>query len=150
MVSLLTLTILVLAYQLRIFEIVYYRHLEKIDFDSFFQSVWVIVITICTIGFGDLVPFSSFGRVIIMITSFWGAFIISLFIVVAANTFNLSRNQQKAMHHLFLTRKAAASITAALRYNLELNKLKNISSLGKDTSGDNSRHSFYKESGVNI
>ena len=28
------------------------------------------------------------------------------------------------MHHLFLTRKAAASIIAALRYNLELKKIK--------------------------
>jgi hypothetical protein len=28
------------------------------------------------------------------------------------------------MHHLFLTRKAAASIIAALRYNLELKKIR--------------------------
>jgi len=88
-ISLLTLSTLVLAYQLRIFEIVYYRNLNLVDFDSFFQSVWVIVITICTVGYGDLVPFSSIGRVIIMMTSFWGAFIISLVIVVAANLFNL-------------------------------------------------------------
>jgi hypothetical protein len=83
------LSTLVLAYQLRIFEIVYYRNLNLVDFDSFFQSVWVIVITICTVGYGDLVPFSIIGRIIIMITSFWGAFIISLVIVVAANLFNL-------------------------------------------------------------
>jgi hypothetical protein len=78
------------------------------------------------VGFGDLVPFSTIGRIIIMITSFWGAFIISLVIIVCANFFNLSRNQKKAMHHLFLTRKAAASITAALRYNVELSKMQDI------------------------
>jgi hypothetical protein len=76
----------------RIFEIVYYRNLNLIDFDSYFQAVWVIVVTICTVGFGDLVPFSNIGRIIIMITAFWGAFIISLVIVVAVNLFNLSRN----------------------------------------------------------
>lgn len=115
----------VLSYQLRIFEIIYYRQLGLIDFDQYFQSVWVIIITICTVGFGDLVPFSPIGRIIIIITSFWGAFIISLLIVVAANLFNLSSNQKKAMHHLFLTRKASLSIISALRYNLYVKKLEN-------------------------
>jgi hypothetical protein len=86
--------------------------------------VWVIIITICTVGFGDLVPFSPIGRIIIIITSFWGAFIM-LLIVVAANLFNLSSNQKKAMHHLFLTRKASLSIISALRYNLYVKKLEN-------------------------
>lgn len=113
----------VFSYQLRIFEIIYYRQLGLIDFDQFFQSVWVIIITICTIGFGDLVPFSPIGRVIIMVTSFWGAFIVSLFIIVGANMINLNSNQKKAIHHLFLTRKAVFTITAALRYNQYLNKL---------------------------
>ena len=114
----------VLSYQLRIFEIIYYRQLGLIDFDQYFQSVWVIIITICTVGFGDLVPFSPIGRIIIIITSFWGAFIM-LLIVVAANLFNLSSNQKKAMHHLFLTRKASLSIISALRYNLYVKKLEN-------------------------
>jgi hypothetical protein len=76
------------------------------------------------VGFGDLVPFTTMGRLIIILTSFWGAFIISLFIVVAGNLFNMTRNQKEAMHDLFLTRIAAASITAALRYNVEVKKLR--------------------------
>ncbi len=83
---------LVLAYQLRIFEIVYYRNLGLIDFDEYFQAIWIIIITICTVGFGDLVPFSPIGRIIIIITSFWGAFIISILIVVAANFIQLPLN----------------------------------------------------------
>lgn len=69
-----------------------------------------------TVGFGDLVPFSYIGRIIIMITSFWGGFLISLVIVSVSKIFELTRNQKKAMHHLFLTRKAAASITSAMRF----------------------------------
>ena len=69
-----------------------------------------------TVGFGDLVPFSYIGRIIIMITSFWGGFLISLVIVSVTKIFELTRNQKKAMHHLFLTRKAASSITSAMRY----------------------------------
>lgn len=112
----LTSSTLILAYILRIFEVEYYRSVEQIDFDNYFQAVWVIVVTMTTVGFGDLVPFSYIGRVIIMITSFWGAFLISLVIVSVSKMFELTRNQKKAMHHLFLTRKAASSITSAMRY----------------------------------
>jgi hypothetical protein len=111
-----TISTFMLAYFLRVFEIEYYRQLKMVDFDSYFQAVWVIVVSITTVGFGDLVPYSYMGRIIIMISAFWGAFLISLMIVTIGQTFELTRNQKKAMHHLFLTRKAATSITCAMRY----------------------------------
>lgn len=111
-----TFSTFMLAYFLRIFEIEYYRQIGQIDFDSYFQAIWVIVVSITTVGFGDLVPYSYIGRSIIIIAAFWGAFLISLLIVTVSKTFELSRNQKKAMHHLFLTRKAASSITSAMRY----------------------------------
>jgi hypothetical protein len=45
-----------------------------------------------TVGFGDIVAYSHFGRVIIMITAFWGAFLISLLIVSVSKIFELSKN----------------------------------------------------------
>lgn len=57
-----------------------------------------------------------------MISSFWGAFLISLLIVSVGKMFELTRSQSKAMHHLFLTRKAASSITSAMRYFLAKRK----------------------------
>ena len=75
-----------------------------------------------TVGFGDIVAFSYFGRVVIMITAFWGTFLISLLIVSVGKIFELDKSQQKAMHHLFLTRKAASSITSSLRYFLAKKK----------------------------
>lgn len=124
-----------LAYFLRIFEIEYYRQIGQIDFDSYFQAIWVIVVSITTVGFGDLVPYSYIGRVIIMIAAFWGAFLISLLIVTVSKTFELSRNQKKAMHHLFLTRKAATSITSAMRYYMakKRSKLAQAYNQGKET-----------------
>jgi hypothetical protein len=93
------------------------------------------VVSITTVGFGDLVPYSYIGRVIIMIAAFWGAFLISLLIVTVSKTFELSRNQKKAMHHLFLTRKAATSITSAMRYYMakKRSKLAQAYNQGKDT-----------------
>lgn len=59
-----------------------------------------------------------------MIGAYSGAFFTSLVIIVCSRLLDLTDSQKKAMHHLFLTRKAAASIKAALRYNLELRKFK--------------------------
>jgi ABC-type Fe3+-siderophore transport system permease subunit len=69
-----------------------------------------------------------------MIAAFWGAFLISLLIVTVSKTFELSRNQKKAMHHLFLTRKAASSITSAMRYYMakKRSKLAQAINQGKD------------------
>jgi hypothetical protein len=95
------------------------------------------VVSITTVGFGDLVPYSYIGRSIIMIAAFWGAFLISLLIVTVSKSFELSRNQKKAMHHLFLTRKAASSITSAMRYYMakKRSKLAQAYNQGKDGRG---------------
>lgn len=53
-------TVLLLSYIMRIFEIPYYRHnndkITKSLFDNYFNSVWMLVVTITTVGYGTLVP----------------------------------------------------------------------------------------------
>lgn len=56
------------------------------------SAIWLVVITIGTVGFGDIVPVSPFGRFIIMLTSIWGAFVITLVVVAFGNFFNLNKN----------------------------------------------------------
>ncbi|TNV86681.1 hypothetical protein FGO68_gene5323 [Halteria grandinella] len=102
----LSVSILVVAYILRIFEIVYYRHIGFQDFEQF----------MATVGFGDVVPVSHVGRFLIMLTAIWGTFIFTLVIVAFSVVFNLSPHQKRAMHHLLLTRKAATTLTTALKY----------------------------------
>lgn len=85
-------SILVLSYILRIFERPYYFTIGWVDFDDYFNAIWCVVITMTTTGFGDTVAFSYFGRIVIMLTAFWGELIISLLIVTVAKVFELSRN----------------------------------------------------------
>ena len=131
-----------LAYFIRIFEIEYYRQLGLIDFDSYFNAIWVTIIAITTVGFGDLVPYSFIGRIIVMIAAFWGAFLISILVVTVGRNFELSRNQKKAMHHLYLTRKAASSITSAMRYYMAKKRSKLVQAINQNKDF-RSRNSVY-------
>lgn len=90
--SILLTSIMILAYQLRIFEIVYYRAIGYVDFEQYFSSIWLVVITMSTVGFGDVVPVTHIGRFIIMMTAIWGAFVITLVLVAFGNIFSLSKN----------------------------------------------------------
>ena len=66
-----------------------------------------IIISMTTVGYGDFFPGTDFGRLIIIFTAFWGTFLISLLILIAANIFELEDKEQKALNHLLQTRSAA-------------------------------------------
>ena len=56
--------VLVLSNLIRVFEIPYYRsNLDSYSFllDNFFQSVWLIVMTVTTVGYGDIRPYTIPG-----------------------------------------------------------------------------------------
>jgi len=51
---------------------------EPESFDSFFGAVYWSVVTLTTIGYGDISPASDFGRLISMISAFIGVAIVAL------------------------------------------------------------------------
>ena len=86
-------SILILAYLTRITELPYYEAIGQHDFDRYFNSVYCIVITMTTVGYGDLAPATDFGRIVIMFTALWGTFLISLLILIAADVFAMTINE---------------------------------------------------------
>lgn len=92
-------TILMFAYQLRIFE----RKLSKAsgqDFDDIINSMWCIVITIGTVGYGDIYPKTDFGKIIGVIACFWGVFIVSFFVVTLNTMLAFNANEEKSFNLL--------------------------------------------------
>ena len=78
-----------LSYILRIFEMPYFRLAddEWRQFDQYFMSMWCITITLTTVGYGDLVPSTTPGQVVAILTALWGAFLISLLVTITQNIF---------------------------------------------------------------
>lgn len=81
------------AYALQVFE----RPLaQPSDFDSYWNTLWMIVVTMTTVGYGDIYPKSNGGRIIGMITCIWGIFITSYFTVTLTQFLSFSPAQSKA------------------------------------------------------
>ena len=50
-----------------------------IDYGS---SIWLTVITMTTVGYGDIYPHTVFGQITAIFIALWGTFVISLLIMV--------------------------------------------------------------------
>jgi len=92
-------------------------------FDSFFNSIWFTVITITTIGYGDISPCTVIGRSITIVLALWGALLLALLVVTVSNIFNLDDNQKMAMRQVGITKKAAETIFTSLKYCIDKKKL---------------------------
>lgn len=84
-----------MGYCLRIFE----RPLSTAsgqDFDLMSNTIWNVLVTMTTVGYGDYYPKTNMGRIIGMIIAFWGVFIVSLFVVSLSNLFEFTPGEDKA------------------------------------------------------
>lgn len=59
------------------------------DISDFSNALWLTIITMTTVGYGDYYPRTTFGRVIDVILVVWGTFVVSLMVVVLTNTLNM-------------------------------------------------------------
>ena len=58
--------------------------------------MWNVIITITSVGYGDINTKSVFGRTVAVMCCFWGTFIISFFVVAVNSVLTLSDSEEKA------------------------------------------------------
>jgi hypothetical protein len=73
------------AYLLRIFELPYFRCLEEEHslyraMDSFGSAVWVSIVTMTTVGYGDIAPCTTPGRIVALQIALTGPYVMALFL----------------------------------------------------------------------
>lgn len=66
------------------------------DLHSLMNSMWLIVVTAATVGYGDFFMKSHLGRLIGGIVCFWGTFIISYFVMTITNMLTFKLNEDKS------------------------------------------------------
>lgn len=57
--------------------------------NNYLNALWLVLMTITTVGYGDYFPHTAIGRIIILIVAIWGTFIVSMMVVVVSNTLTM-------------------------------------------------------------
>lgn len=89
-----------------------------------FSSMWMTIVTLTSVGYGVLFPSTIMGKLIVIILSLWGAFVLSISVAVIRNMFELSEGEADAVKLIILNRAAANTILQALRFNMNKKSLK--------------------------
>ena len=64
------------------------------------NCMWNVIITLTTVGYGDLYPKTLMGRIVGVVIAFWGVFIVSFFVVTLNNMLTFSPNEEKSYNLL--------------------------------------------------
>lgn len=66
------------------------------NFNNMWNCMWNVVITLTSVGYGELYPKTFFGRIVGIIICFWGVFIVSFFVVTVTNMLNFTQMEEKS------------------------------------------------------
>lgn len=94
----------------RIFE----RPVNSSVFNSTENSYWNIIITMTTVGYGDTYAISTLGRLMVVLSIFWGGIILSLTFVTVGQVLQLKQNEKRAYNAIIVGREAANAIGTCL------------------------------------
>ena len=58
--------------------------------------MWNVIITLSSVGYGELYPKTFFGRIVGVIICFWGIFIVSFFVVTVTSMLDFSETEERS------------------------------------------------------
>ena len=115
-------SMIILGCMVRIFE----RPLIDLslkEWDDPLNGIWFMFATMSTIGYGDYIPISYYGRTVAVFGYIVGGFIFALIMVSVQKEISLSENQTKAFTTVLLTDRAARTIQAFMKYIIKKKRL---------------------------
>mmetsp|Transcript_19607 Transcript_19607/g.3211 ORF Transcript_19607/g.3211 Transcript_19607/m.3211 type:complete len:132 (-) Transcript_19607:203-598(-) len=114
--------VLAFGFCLRIFERPLYPY-SGMDFSEYENAFWCVIVTMTTVGFGDLYPVTIPGRFVGFVACLWGVLVVSLMVVALSNLLIMNSGEFNSL--LILRRLrfkeelrslAAFVLTSAIRY----------------------------------
>ena len=88
---------MIYAYQLKIFESPLSEASGQ-NFSLYQNALWVTVITVTTVGYGDIYPKTHIGRLVGITACLSGYLMISLFVITLTNMLNMSVAEQNSFN----------------------------------------------------
>ncbi|OMJ70122.1 hypothetical protein SteCoe_31976 [Stentor coeruleus] len=95
-IALMVIGILIGGFCLRIFE----RPLNvysELDFSYYGNTMWCVLLTMTTVGYGDYYPSTLPGRIVGLIICIWGVLVVSIMVLTVTNMLKLSSDEIKAL-----------------------------------------------------
>lgn len=95
-VFLLAISILLFGQAIRISEAPLVRITDTMNHYNFYNSVWLVILTMTTVGYGDIYPRTYIGRFIMFLCSMFGVVIVSFVVVTVRNELEMTTLESKA------------------------------------------------------
>ena len=113
-------SVIILSFILRVFELPYEQNKAKANTDltDFPSAIWLTVITLTTVGYGDICPQTIGGQITCCVIALWGSFVVSLLVMVTCEIFEFDEQERQAVFHIKLRTAAGKTIMHALKFFL--------------------------------
>ncbi len=95
--SAMAMSIFIFSFAIKICESPLVREQEVKTFYNYLSSMWNIVVTMTTVGYGDISAKTHLGRFVIFWVCIWGIFIVSMMVITLNNTLETSTLENKAI-----------------------------------------------------
>lgn len=96
-VSSLITSILIFSFAIRLCELPLAIRLKNESFQSFTTTIWLMMITMTTVGYGDYVPKTIPGRTMGFALCIWGVFLMSMIVIILFQSLELTYEEKQAL-----------------------------------------------------
>lgn len=109
---LIIISIAIFSISVRIFERHFALSNSSQDYSYIWNSAWLVMLTMTTVGYGDFFPRTHIGRFIVVLACIWGIFIISMMIVTLSNFILFTNEEDRSFEYM----KKVKALKASRRY----------------------------------
>lgn len=67
------------------------------DFSDYSRVIWFVIVTMATVGYGDITPKTIPGRIFAFLLAIWGVFLISMVVLLFFNFMQLTDSESMAL-----------------------------------------------------